>query len=312
MKGVVYKSTGSNYVVKTDNNVFYYCTIKGNLRIKNIKTTNPVVVGDEVNIIADNHNFTGTISEVLPRKNYIIRKSVNLSRQAHIIASNIDLAVLFFTIKNPETPLGFIDRFLVTAEAYAIPVLILFHKTDIYNAEENQVIQALIKQYTNIGYPCMQTSVSHPKSLQELAQAFSFKTVLLSGNSGVGKSSVINALNPQLNVRVGEISDYHLKGQHTTTFAEMFDLNNNTRIIDTPGIKGFGVIDMDKTELSHFFPEMRKLMHQCRFNNCTHINEPACAVKQALQQGHIWQARYENYLSIYYDDEEETYRGKGY
>lgn len=312
MKALVYKSTGSSYLVKAENNSKYNCTIKGNLRVKNIKTTNPVVVGDWVKIITESDDQTATISHILPRKNYIIRKSVNLSRQAHIIASNIDLAVLFFTIKNPETPLGFIDRFLVSAEAYGIPVLILFHKTDSYNQEEHEVIDALMLQYNKIGYACMKSSVNNKQSIETLGKLLAGKTVLLSGNSGVGKSSLINALNPALDVRIGKISEYHSKGQHTTTFTEMFDLNNTTRIIDTPGIKGFGVIDVQKNELSHFFPEMRSLLNQCRFNNCTHINEPGCAVKQNLAKGNIWQARYDNYLSIYYDDEDETYRGKGY
>lgn len=283
------------------------CRIKGKIRIKEgMLTTNPVAVGDHV-VFEFENDGNGVISEVLPRRNYIIRKSVNLSRQAHIIASNIDQALLFFTMKQPDIPLGFVDRFLITAEAYHIPVVILFNKRDIYDAEELQTIKALMKEYEKIGYRCIlhSTVLDSPDVIIELLKD---KVTLLTGHSGVGKSSLVNSVQPDLELKTNDISSHHEKGQHTTTFAEMFELNFGGSIIDSPGIKGFGLIDMDKSELCHYFPEMRELASQCKFHNCKHINEPGCAIKRAVEEGKIWENRYLNYLSVYEDDEGENYR----
>jgi ribosome biogenesis GTPase len=265
-----------------------------------------VAVGDRVKFEFESDG-NGIISDILPRKNYIIRKSVNLSRQAHIIASNIDQALLFFTIKQPDIPIGFIDRFLVTAEAYHIPVIILFNKWDIYNEEELETVKALMYQYEKIGYKCVMHSTIND-SADVIISLLKDKVSLLTGHSGVGKSSLVNSVQTDLDLRTNEISSHHDKGQHTTTFAEMFELNFGGSIIDSPGIKGFGLIDMDKSELCHYFPEMRGLADQCKFHNCKHINEPGCAIKKAVEEGKIWESRYYNYLSVYEDDEGENYR----
>ncbi len=308
MEGVVIKSTGSwMQVSENETRKVIDCRIKGKIRIKEgMLTTNPVAVGDRVKFEFESDG-NGIISEVLPRKNYIIRKSVNLSRQAHIIASNIDQALLFFTIKQPDIPLGFIDRFLVTAEAYHIPVIILFNKSDIYNEEELETVRALMYQYEKIGYKCVLHSTLND-SPEVVISLLKDKVTLLTGHSGVGKSSLVNTVQSDLDLRTNEISSHHDKGQHTTTFAEMFELNFGGSIIDSPGIKGFGLIDMDKSELCHYFPEMRGLADQCKFHNCKHINEPGCAIKKAVEEGKIWESRYYNYLSVYEDDEGENYR----
>lgn len=308
MEGVVIKSTGSwMQVSENETRKIIDCRIKGKIRIKEgMLTTNPVAVGDRVKFEFESDG-NGIISEVLPRKNYIIRKSVNLSRQAHIIASNIDQALLFFTIKQPDIPLGFIDRFLVTAEAYHIPVIILFNKSDIYNEEELETVKALMHEYEKIGYKCLIHSTIND-SPDEIISLLKDKVTLLTGHSGVGKSSLVNSVQPDLDLRTNDISSHHDKGQHTTTFAEMFELNFGGSIIDSPGIKGFGLIDMDKSELCHYFPEMRGLADQCKFHNCKHINEPGCAIKKAVEEGKIWESRYSNYLSVYEDDEGENYR----
>lgn len=304
------RSTGSWYAVKCDDGEIRDCRIKGVLRIQGTKTTNPVAAGDHV-ILDNSKEGQSQIISVEPRKNYIIRRSVNLSRQSHIIAANIDQAMLFLTIKQPEIPLGFIDRFLVTAEAYHIPVIILFNKSDIYNADELSVVKALASEYEKIGYrPVIFSAKKDDPAI--IRQLLKDKVTLFSGHSGVGKSTLINKIQSGLGLKTRQVSDYHEKGQHTTTFAEMFFLDFGGAVIDSPGIKGFGLVDMEKEELSHFFPEMRNRMHQCRFNNCRHINEPGCAVKKAVDDGEIWENRYVNYLSIYHDDEDETYRGKGY
>jgi ribosome biogenesis GTPase len=308
MEGVVIKSTGSwMQVSENETRKVIDCRIKGKIRIKEgMLTTNPVAVGDRVKFEFESDG-NGIISEVLPRKNYIIRKSVNLSRQAHIIASNIDQALLFFTIKQPDIPLGFIDRFLVTAEAYHIPVIILFNKSDIYNEEELETVRALMYQYEKIGYKCVLHSTLKD-SPDVIISLLKDKVTLLTGHSGVGKSSLVNTVQSDLDLRTNDISSHHDKGQHTTTFAEMFELNFGGSIIDSPGIKGFGLIDMDKSELCHYFPEMRGLADQCKFHNCKHINEPGCAIKKAVEEGKIWESRYYNYLSVYEDDEGENYR----
>ena len=308
MEGVVIKSTGSwMQVSENETRKVIDCRIKGKIRIKEgMLTTNPVAVGDRVKFEFESDG-NGIISEVLPRKNYIIRKSVNLSRQAHIIASNIDQALLFFTIKQPEIPLGFIDRFLITAEAYHIPVIILFNKSDIYDAEELETVRALMHEYEKIGYKCLMHSTIND-SPDVIISLLKDKVTLLTGHSGVGKSSLVNSVQPDLDLRTNDISSHHDKGQHTTTFAEMFELNFGGSIIDSPGIKGFGLIDMDKSELCHYFPEMRGLADQCKFHNCKHINEPGCAIKKAVEEGKIWESRYYNYLSVYEDDEGENYR----
>jgi ribosome biogenesis GTPase len=312
MTGVVIKSTGSwMQVSENETGKVLDCRIKGKLRIKEgMLTTNPVAVGDHVSFNLE-EDGNGVIKDVLTRKNYIIRKSVNLSRQAHIIAANIDQALLFFTMKQPEIPLGFIDRFLITAEAYHIPVIILFNKRDIYNDEELKIAKALMHEYERIGYKCMMHSTILD-SAEEIKKLLKDKVTLLSGHSGIGKSSLINSVQSGLELKTNDISSYHEKGQHTTTFAEMFPLDFGGWIIDTPGIKGFGLVDMEKSELCHYFPEMRELMHACKFNNCKHINEPGCAIKKAVEEGEIWENRYINYLSVYEEDEDETYRGKGY
>jgi len=308
MEGVVIKSTGTwLQVSENESRKVIDCRIKGKIRIKEgMLTTNPVAVGDRVKFEFESDG-NGIISEVLPRKNYIIRKSVNLSRQAHIIASNIDQALLFFTIKQPDIPLGFIDRFLITAEAYHIPVIILFNKSDIYNDEELETVKALMYQYEKIGYKCVIHSTIND-SPDVIISLLKDKVTLLTGHSGVGKSSLVNSVQPDLELRTNDISSHHDKGQHTTTFAEMFELNFGGSIIDSPGIKGFGLIDMDKSELCHYFPEMRGLADQCKFHNCKHINEPGCAIKKAVEEGKIWESRYYNYLSVYEDDEGENYR----
>jgi len=310
VKGLVTKSTGSWYAVHLENGEDVDCRIKGVFRIKGVKSTNPIAVGDHVGVECERGDQY-VISSIEPRKNYIIRKSVNLSRQAHIIATNLDQALLIITIKQPETPFGFVDRFLVTAEAYHIPVILLFNKSDVYDKEELQIVKALMHEYEKIGYRCVlfSSQTDDPSIIRDLLKD---KVTLISGHSGVGKTTLVNTVQPGLELKTGGISDYHEKGMHTTTFAEMFELGFGGWIIDTPGIKGFGLVDMEREELAHYFPEMRDIMHECRFNNCQHINEPGCAVKQAVEDGRIWENRYVNYLSIYEDDEEESYRGKGY
>jgi len=309
MKGIVYKSTGSWYTVKTEQGVFYECRLKGKFRIRGIKTTNPVSVGDKVFFEIDNlgDDEFGVIYEIENRDNYIIRKSVNLSKQTQIIAANIDLAFLIVTLNNPPTSTAFIDRFLVTSEAYGIKTILLFNKIDSYNEEELVTVKYLAHLYRSIGYECIGISAMTGKNLDKVKVLMENKVSVFSGHSGVGKSTLVNAIEPSLNLKTKEISDQHLQGQHTTTFAEMYDLSFDAQIIDTPGIKGFGMVEIDKEELSGFYPEFFKLKEHCKFHNCLHIEEPKCAVKDALENEEIAWSRYKSYLQIL-EGEEEHYR----
>lgn len=306
MNGIVYKSTGSWYTVKSSEGVFYQCRIKGKFRIKGIKNTNPVAVGDYVSFELE-ESGNGVIQEIHERKNYIIRKSVNLSKQTHIIASNIDVAFLVITLNNPPTFTTFIDRFLVTAEAYRVPVVLLFNKIDSYNEEELLEIKYLASIYRKIGYECLGISAISGKNIDKVIDLMKNKTCVISGHSGVGKTTLINAIAPNLNLKTKEISEQHQQGQHTTTFAEMFDLDFGAKIIDTPGIKGFGIVEIQNEELSDFFPEFFSLKSECKFNNCLHIDEPDCAVKEALEKDEIAWSRYKSYLQIL-RGEDENYR----
>ncbi|HZY35969.1 MAG TPA: ribosome small subunit-dependent GTPase A, partial [Mucilaginibacter sp.] len=297
------KSTGSWYTVQTKDGLRVECRIKGIFRIKGMVTTNPLAVGDIVDFEMEPEQETGVITNLHQRKNYIIRKSINLSRQAQILAANLDQAVLVVTLASPRTSLGFIDRFLVTAEAYDIPAKLIFNKLDLFSEEGMEVLADFMSIYQHIGYPCYEVSALEGTNIDQVKELLSNKVTLFSGHSGVGKSSLINALLPELSLRTNEVSDWSDKGMHTTTFAEMFELPGGGFIIDTPGIKELGIIDIEKQELGHFFPEMRDRMHDCRFNDCRHINEPGCAVLQAVQSGEITLSRYESYLSIYNGNE---------
>ncbi|MDT3403633.1 ribosome small subunit-dependent GTPase A [Mucilaginibacter terrae] len=303
MHGIVTKSTGSWYQVQTPDGKRYDCRIKGKFRIKGLTTTNPVAVGDNVDFDLEPDQDQGIITKLYDRRNYIIRKSINLSKQAQIIAANLDQAFLVVTLASPRTSLGFIDRFLVTAEAYSIPAALVFNKLDMFSEEGLEILADYKAVYENIGYPCYSVSALEGTNIPQLKDLLKDKITLFSGHSGVGKSSLMNAILPDLQLRTTEISDWSDKGMHTTTFAEMYDLPGGGNIIDTPGIRELGVIDIEQQELSHFFPEMRDRMHDCRFNNCRHINEPGCAVLQALEEGEIEPSRYESYLSIYHGND---------
>ena len=309
MTGIVYKSTGSWYTVKNELGETYECRIKGKFRIKGIKSTNPISVGDYVDFDLEtvNNEVTGIIHNIYDRKNYIIRKSVNLSKQTHIIASNIDQVFLLITINNPPTFTSFIDRFLVTAEAYSIKAILLFNKIDTYNADTLLEVKYLAATYRKIGYECIGISAKTGKSIDKVKRFMKNKTSMFTGHSGVGKSTLVNKIEPGLNLKIKEISVQHKQGQHTTTFAEMFDLRFGAKIIDTPGIKGFGVVDMDKEEIGDYFPEFFKLKQGCKFNNCLHIKEPKCAVKAALENDEVAYSRYKSYLQIL-EGEDEHYR----
>lgn len=302
MKGLVIKSTGSWYTVIAANGERVDCRIKGSFRIKGIKSTNPIAVGDEVEFELENakdEESNGVIFSIAPRRNYIIRKSINLSRQTHIIAANIDRAYLVVTIASPRTSLGFMDRFLVTAEAYHIPVTIVFNKMDICETSDLEEVEKRCALYSKLGYICCKVSAFNQSDLLYLREQMKGKINLLSGHSGVGKSTLINGLDNTLNLKTAQISDAHNKGTHTTTFAEMHQLRSGGFIIDTPGIKEIGIVDIEREELWNFFPEFRDRVNQCKFNNCLHIHEPGCKVKQDVELNLIAPSRYNSYLSIY-------------
>lgn len=306
MIGTVYKSTGSWYSVKSQEGVFYECRIKGKFRIKGIKSTNPLAVGDRVDfdLETSNNTETGVINKIHDRENYIVRKSVNLSKQTHIIASNIDQVFLLITIDNPPTFTSFIDRFLVTAQAYSIKTILVFNKIDTYNEDTILEVKYLEHIYRNIGYECVSVSAKTGENIDKIKALMEGKVSVFTGHSGVGKSTLVNTIEPSLDLKTKSISTQHSQGQHTTTFAEMFDLSFNAKIIDTPGIKGFGVVDMEKEEISDYFPEFFKLSQDCKFNNCLHIEEPKCAVKDALDKDEIAASRYRSYVQIIEGDDQ--------
>jgi len=310
-KGVVIKSTGSWYTVRLLNGELVNARIKGKFRLKGIRTTNPIAVGDHVSMVEE-EDGTAVINKIEDRKNYIIRKSINLSKHSHIIAANIDQAILIVTLTQPKTYTAFIDRFLVTAEAYHIPTIIVFNKIDLYDDKEKEELDTLEQAYRKVGYECLTVSAEKKINIDSFAALMKDKVSMVSGHSGVGKTTLLNSIEPSLDLKTSEISEVHQSGKHTTTFAEMFELSFGGYLIDTPGIKAFGLIDFNKEELSHYFIEMRELLGGCQFNNCVHINEPKCAVKEAVQQGQIEGFRYDNYLGIYHSDESENYRAKGY
>ncbi len=309
MTGLVYKSTGSWYTVKTQLGETYECRIKGKFRIKGIKSTNPIAVGDRVDfeVETDNNQESGIIYNIHDRTNYIVRKSVNLSKQTHIISANIDQVFLMITINNPPTLTSFIDRFLVTANAYSIKTILLFNKIDTYDEDTLLEVKYLAHLYRKIGYDCIGVSAITGENVDKVKSLMRDKVSVFSGHSGVGKSTLVNTIEPALNIKTKEISTQHMQGQHTTTFAEMFDLSFGAKIIDTPGIKGFGVVDMDKEEVGDYFPEFFALKQDCKFNNCLHLKEPKCAVKKALDNEEIAFSRYRSYLQIL-DGEDEHYR----
>lgn len=311
LRAQVVRSTGSWYILRNEEGKVLDARIRGKFRLDGIKTTNPVAVGDWVKYESskdDNH----VITEIEERKNFIVRKSVNLSKQAHIIATNMDFAVLVVTVANPRTSSGFIDRFLITAEAYHIDTVLIFNKIDILTEAEAEEMEYLIDIYSNIGYRCIRTSAIEREGIDEVKELLSNKTSMLSGHSGAGKSSLINAVDPDIEAKVGDISDSHFKGKHTTTFAEMFTLSFGGDVIDTPGIKGFGLVNFSPEDLNHYFIEMREYLPNCKFNNCKHFQEPKCAVVEAVNNGDIAPERYDNYLSILNEDTDVHYRTNAY
>ena len=310
MQGLVIKSTGKWYKVLLDSGLTVNATIKGKLRLEGIKTTNPIAAGDFVELIIKNsgdedHYIIQSIEE---RKNYLVRKSTNLSKQMQIIAANIDRVYLIATLKSPVTQIAFIDRFIVAAESFRIPTTILFNKTDLYNSSEMDQLKALENIYSEIGYPCHSIVAEDEQSISFLKEEIKNKKVMISGNSGVGKTTLVNTLDPELKLRVGEISAAHEQGKHTTTFAEMHPLNSGGYIIDTPGIRAFGLIDLEKEHYAHYFPEMRELLGKCKFHNCLHLEEPSCAIKSAVQNGEIYETRYISYLQLMNEDKGDPYR----
>jgi len=309
MQGTVYKSTGSWYRVKGQDGIFYDCRIKGKFRLEGIKSTNPVAVGDEVrfDLITEGDETVGQIHTILDRRNYLVRKSVKLSKQVHIIAANVDLVFLLVTLENPKTYPEFIDRFLATAEAYDVPCVLLFNKEDTLEDHLRDETKYMAALYRDIGYTCIGISAKTGKNIEKVLELMEGKTCMFAGHSGVGKSTLINRIAPELSIRTAEISEQHRQGQHTTTFAEMYDLPSGARIIDTPGIKGFGLVNMEKEEIGDYFPELFALKAECRFNNCLHLDEPGCAVKKALEEGEIAWSRYRSYVQMV-TGEEDTYR----
>lgn len=315
MHGLVIKNTGSWYVVRTDDGQLFDCKVKGNFRLRGIRSTNPVAVGDRVEIREQGAGCKGQeeffyITEIEDRRNYIIRKASNLSKQSHIIAANVDQAALVVTISHPETSTTFIDRFLASAEAYRVPVVLIFNKKDIYDEADMRYLQAISSLYESLGYPCLHCSASTGEGIDSIRQVLQGKTTLLSGNSGVGKSTLLNQLIPEAKVKTAEISTSHDTGMHTTTFSEMFTMPStpNSYIIDTPGIKGFGTFDMERAEVAHYFREIFQIGQDCRFGDCTHTNEPGCAVLQAVEEHRVAQSRYASYLSMLEDQDAEKYR----
>ncbi|MFT4684600.1 MAG: ribosome biogenesis GTPase [Urechidicola sp.] len=304
MTGIVTKSTGSWYIVRTGDKKYHQCRIRGKFRLQGIKSTNPISVGDVVDFDLEENEETGVIDKIHDRKNYIVRKSVNLSKQTHIIAANIDTAFLLVTVDNPPTLPGFIDRFLATAEAYNISAVLLFNKIDSHDETQEEKREELIEIYTKIGYQCIEISAVEKVNLDAVKSFMQDKTTMFSGHSGVGKSTLINAIEPTLDIKTAEISAQHKQGQHTTTFAEMHELSFGGFIIDTPGIKGFGVVDFEPQEITDYFPELFALKKDCKFNNCLHQKEPKCAVKLALEDDRIAPSRYFSYLQMLKEDEE--------
>lgn len=307
MHGLVVKNTGSWYTVHTDDGRSVECKVKGSFRLKGIRSTNPVVIGDHVQI-EENNEGTAFITNIEERRNYMIRRASNLSKESHILAANLDLAVLVITVNYPETTTVFIDRFLATAEAYRIPVQLVFNKVDRYDEGDLEYLEGLIRLYEAIGYPCLKMCALSGEGVEDLKQILTGKITLLSGHSGVGKSTIINQLLPDANLRTAGISEYHKKGMHTTTFSEMISLPGGGYLIDTPGIKGFGTIEMKGAEVSHYFPEIFTFSADCRFSNCTHRNEPGCAVIKAVEEHYISESRYKSYLNILEDKDESKYR----
>ncbi len=300
--GLVLKSTGSFYWVKNEKGVIVQCKVRGKFRIKGIKSTNPIAVGDRVYYNIDKNNEIATIERIVERKNIIVRRSVNLSKQSQILAANIDMAYLVVTLSIPETTTMFIDRFLVSAQAYRIPVTLLFNKMDVYQSADLERVAYLKALYEHVGYPCMEVSARTQLNIEKLKASMNRKTTVFVGHSGVGKSSLIKAINPQISLKISQISNTHLTGRHTTTFAEMYEWQEDSYIADTPGIKAFGLDDFSKEELSHYFPEIFEISHQCKFQNCTHSHEPSCAVKMAVEQGIIPESRFYNYTMMLEDD----------
>ena len=310
IRGLVVKSTGSWYDIEKEDGQRISARLKGKFRLKGLKSTNPVAVGDFIRFHMEGEE--GVIHTIEDRKNYIVRRSINLSKQIQIIAANVDLLFLVITIDSPPTTLGFVDRFLAGAEAYRIPTVLVYNKMDLYQTvEQKQELERWKAIYDSAGYEQLEVSAEEKIGIEELKALMTGKTSIFSGHSGVGKSTLVNALDENFKLKTSEISDYHKTGKHTTTFAELFELPFGGKIIDTPGIKGFGTVELENEVLSHYFPEMRSRMEGCKFNNCVHINEPKCAVKEAVEAGEIAAERYENYLSIYHDDEREHHRAKG-
>ena len=316
MQGLVLKSTGKIYNIILENGEIIKATIRGKLRIEGLKTTNPIAAGDRVELTAasgtnsQDSKISYSIQSILARKNYIVRKSTNLSKQMQIIAANVDHAYLLVTLKSPITQIGFIDRFLVSAEAFRIPTTLLFNKIDVFGAEEERLFTELSAIYTSLGYTCHRICAENESQISFLRKELKEKQVMISGNSGVGKTTLVNSLDPTLTLRTGEISKVHEQGKHTTTFAEMHSLASGGYIIDTPGIRAFGVIDLEKEHMAHYFPEMRNLIGACRFHNCLHLNEPNCAVKDAVEKDEISFSRYQSYLDLMYEDPSDPHRRK--